>query len=832
MAILLDIQSESTQDIRGFPVSSGTGGIMRVRNASCVDHTVVHYFYDHETTANNTVKQLWAYGNGTADGAYGIVTVFNTTGPSFVVRLRQTDNAGGSVANALDVTCSPAFPSRGALYMVSVTASVVASTSATYTVRVYRDGVLIGSGTSGTRTATMTLPTVFSFTADNVVASRGGFQNARGIHTHWLMTGIRSNAELDALALLPFVGPHINHASTVVYSPATYTVEGTTAGAGVRPETIITTTNTCTIDVNAASNPTSLLVSRTIATLTGTVRWVDPFLESGLAAPAPATSLSGAPVGWTVGNSFLAARSSQLRALAAAWASDAATVRQRIALLANSRCSIDVSARVTPRDGSVTFNGRNWSGNYVDYDFCVEMAPIIRGRHNFQPPLSGDTYKAAWGFDCELNNPLTTGTACVSLADTSAARFGTGSRVAAGSNPTYQGPGDPIRVPTSASYRLLARNESGLLASDAIQTDVYILNYPNSSDATVIKEAAQHTQDGAALSLGYSAETVPTLGTTMTAATFSGYSTSTNIFSGLNTVADAQVGDMLEVCDSSGNTITDVELAVITAIGADTITVDGKFKIGATIAGTPANYRLKWCAPGIHKISATHAASQTNANWRGLKITAGGTRGGLILLGFGVSNVTRPGPEIMPIGWSGRGWTDQYTQMSHIVSARDGKTMSQRLFETLAPDLVMFSVADQGNPTVAQFPTYAATYVDYILRGTPNAEIVMAGDCAHSALETVVGLTDAAQSYSNHHAAMRELAITRGYPYLTLIGDSDNQRAGLGNVCALYARGVLLDGTAHPFRGIWGGWMSVVNKIVATSYAAESRSRAVSTRVS
>ena len=376
-------------------------------------------------------------------------------------------------------------------------------------------------------------------------------------------------------------------------------------------------------------------------------------------------------------------------------------------------------------------------------------------------------------------------------------------------------------MPTSASYRLCAGPESGLPASDAIQTDVYILNYPNSSDATVIKEAAQHVQNGAALSLGYSAETVPTLGTTMTASTFTGYSTSTNVFSGINDVTGAQVGDMLEVCDVSGNTISDVELAVITAVTASTITVDGKFKIGATIAGTPANYRLKWCEPGIYKISGTHAASQTNANWRGLKVTSGATRGGVILLGFGVSNNTRPGPEIMPIGWSGRGWLDQYSQMSHVVSARDGKTMSQRLFETLAPDMVMFSVADQGNPTVANFPSYVTTYVDYILRGAPSAEIVMAGDCSHSDVETVTGLNDA-PAYSNNHAAMREAAITRGYTYLTLIGDSDNQRSALGSVFAMYARGILLDGTAHPFRHVWGGWMNLVNKITAAAYTTVS----------
>ena len=452
------------------------------------------------------------------------------------------------------------------------------------------------------------------------------------------------------------------------------------------------------------------------------------------------------------------------------------------------------------------------SGNLVDYDFFWEFARTAAGRHNFQPPLN-TTNGGAWGFNCTDHAPLTTGTACVDLSDTTAARFGTGTRVAGGSSPTYQGPGDPIRVPTSASYRLCAGPEIGLAPSDAITTDVYILNYPNSSDATVIKEAAQHVQNGTALSLGYSNETVPALGTSMTAATFSGYSTSTNVFSGLNTVADAQVGDMLEVCDSSGNTISDVELAVITAITATTITVDGKFKIGATIAGTPANYRLKWCAPSIVKISATHAASQTNANWRGLKITSGATRGGVILLGFGVSNVTRPGPEIMPIGWSGRGWTDQYTQMSHIVSARDGKTMSQRLFETLNPQLVMFTVADQGNTgTKSLLPGVIRTYMGYIRRGAPGCEIVMAGEGSHSQSENVPNITEAASNYNTHQAAMREVSVSDGLTYLSLLTDRS-----IGSPVAQYARSMLVDGSAHPYRNTWGGWMRQVGKVIDTS---------------
>jgi hypothetical protein len=901
MAILLDVQSETSQDIRGFPVSAGTGGIMRVKAAACVDHTVIHYFFNNEPDQNGTIKQLWAYGNGTTDGAYGVVTVFNTTGPSFVVRLRLTANGLGSVGNALDVTISPSMSARRSRYMVAVTASVVATTSATYTMRVYRDGVLVSSGTSGTLTPTMTLPNVFSFTADGQVAARGGFQNARGIHTHWLLTGALNSTQLDALALLPFVGPHINHASAVVYSPATYTVEGNTAGAGVRPEIVISTTNTCTIDANAGSFPTSLLASRTIATLTGTVRWVDPFLETGIGAPPPATSLSGAPSGWTVGTSVLR-NSPQLRVLANAWYTDTPTVRQRVALLANSRISIPTSSRVTPRTGSVSFNGRNWSGNYVDYDFCVEMLPIIRGRHNFQPPLN-TTNGGAWGFDCELNAPLTTGSACVDLAQTTASRFGTGNRVGGPSDARVLGPGDPINVPASASYRLLARVESGLQASDAVQTDVYILNYPNSSSATVIKEAAQNTQDGTALSLGYSNETVPTLGSAMSPASFTSYNLATKTFTiddTSNVLSALQVGDMIEALTAAGNSLAEPLLSVVTAISglgtsSATVTVDKDFGFYRTVSAiatgnptqvmtvnssatnlvavgdsavlatsqttpnidgtwpvtvvsgtsvtinsgtnvtgagggngcdvrflsafaTPANWRLKWCAPGIYKISGTHAASQTNANWRGMKVTSGATGGGVILLGFGVSNVTRPGPEIMPIGWSGRGWLDQYSQMSHVVSARDGKTMSQRLFETLLPDLVMFSVADQGNPTVAQFPTYAATYVDYIRLGAPNSEIVMAGDCAHSALDTVVGLTDAATSYNNHQAAMRELANTRNYTYLTLIGNASNQKAGLGCVQALYARGVLLDGTAHPFRHVWAGWMSLVQQLGLIQY--------------
>jgi len=902
MAVLLDVQSESNQDIRGFPVSAGTGGIMRVKNASCVDHTVIHYYFHNEPDQNGTIKQLWAYGNGTTDGAYGVVTVFNTTGPSFVVRLRLTANGGGSVGNALDVTISPGMSARGSLYMVAVTASVVASTSATYTMRVYRDGVLVGSGTSAAMTPTMTLPNVFSFTADGQVASRGGSQNARGIHTHWLLTGALNSTQLDALALLPFVGPHINHASAVVYSPATYTAEGNTAGAGVRPEVIITTTNTSTIDVNSASFPTFILTSRTIATLTGTVRWVDPFLETGIGAPAPATSLSGAPSSWSVGKSFLR-NSPQLLTLASAWASDTASVRQRIALLANSRGSNGTTARVTPRDGTVSFNGRNWSANYVDYDFCVEMQPILRGRHNFQPPLS-TTYGGAWGFDCELDAPLTTGSSCTDLAQTTASRFGTGSRVSGPTDPRVIGPGDPIGVPASATYRLLARPETGLLTTDAIAVDVYVLNTPNSSSITVRKEAAQHTQAGADV-LSASNETgMPTLGSAMTPATFTSYDLASKTFTiddTSNVLTALQVGDMIEALDSSGNSLAEPLLSVVTAVAGRgtstaTVTVDKDFgfyrtvsaiatgngtqvlTVNSTVASrvavgdsavlvltqttpnidgtwpitavsgtnvtvnsstnvtgagggngcdvrflsafaTASNWRLKWCAPGIYKITVTHPGSVSNANWRGLKVTAGSTGGGLTLLGFGVSNTSRPGPEIMPICWSGRGWLSQYTQMSHVVSARDGKTMSQRLFETLAPDLVMFSVADQGNPTVASIPTYAATYVDYIKLGAPNAEIVMAGDCAHSALESVTGLTDAAQNYSNHHAAMRELATTRGYTYLTLIGDSDNQRVGLGNVCALYARGILLDGTAHPFRNIWNGWMNIVSKIVSSAYA-------------
>jgi hypothetical protein len=174
----------------------------------------------------------------------------------------------------------------------------------------------------------------------------------------------------------------------------------------------------------------------------------------------------------------------------------------------------------------------------------------------------------------------------------------------------------------------------------------------------------------------------------------------------------------------------------------------------------------------------------------------------------------------MPIGWSGRGWLDQWTQMSRVISERDGKSLAQKRFETLAPDLCYFSVADQGNAIIASFPDYAIQYIQLILSGAPNCQMVMAGDVAHSASDFLPNLTDVATSYNNHHAALNIVAARYGYPYLTLIGDAPSGRGLPGNVWAQLARGMLLDGTAHQFRGFWRGVMEQVGRFQIDRAAA------------
>jgi hypothetical protein len=786
-------------------MSANTGAILHTDNAEAADHTWIHDCFYEDTTVNNTRKVLFETNDGTNNCISWHLRV-DTSVPRarFILKIGSSGSP-----DVLNVDCSPAINPLGRR-ITSVLSFSENTSSGTYTVRVYLDGVLWGTGTAtGVSATSTTRPTEFCYTNRFATAS-SAYTVCRGVHSATLLNVALSDAQADTLvALNSWTAPFDLHQANAFYNVGLFGV----SSSGLAGQ-YATSANIMTFDINAASSPALLYINRAGATVDANVECVDPFQYSNIPPSLPVTTVDGsAPASFSVGSPTIPANATTLRlyTLYKGWRDSSFSATMRIALLANSRCSIpNTCPYILPGDNATT--GRVMSGNLVDYDFFWEFARTAAGRHNFQPPLN-TTNGGAWGFDCTNHAPLTTGTSCVDLSATTAARFGTGTRVAGAGSPTYQGPGDPIRVPTSASYRLCAGPEIGLAPSDAITVDVYILNYPNSSEATVIKEAAQHVQNGAALSLGYSNETVPALGTSMTAATFTGYNATTNVFSGLNTVADAQVGDMLEVCDSSGNTISDVELACITAITADTITVDGKFKTGATIASTPANYTLKWCAPGIVKISGTHAASQTNANWRGLKITSGATRGGVILLGFGVSNTSRPGPEIMPIGWSGRGWTDQYTQMSHIVSARDGKTMSQRLFETLDPDLVMFTVADQGNTsTKSLLPGVIRTYMGYIRQGAPNAEIVMAGEGPHSQSEDVPNITEAASNYNTHQAAMREVSVSDGLTYLSLLTDRS-----IGSPVAQYARSMLMDGSAHPYRNTWGGWMRQVGKVTDTS---------------
>jgi hypothetical protein len=135
------------------------------------------------------------------------------------------------------------------------------------------------------------------------------------------------------------------------------------------------------------------------------------------------------------------------------------------------------------------------------------------------------------------------------------------------------------------------------------------------------------------------------------------------------------------------------------------------------------------------------------------------------------------------------------------------------MFETLSPDLIMFSVADQGNSPISSLPDFINNYLNIIRQGNPQVEIVMAGECSHSDSESVPSVTDYG-GYNNHHAAMGIVAAQQGLTFLTLVNDPKQDSYSVGGVWSQYSKAMLLDGTAHPYRYIWENWMRQISKYI------------------
>jgi hypothetical protein len=795
MAFRLTREADTVQRLWNAGLTAALIARLRPDNVSSNGNST-HYMQCRieETGYDSAARVLSEISTGAAN-VYAVKLITNAPPPRLQIQV--------GASNVLNVDLPAGLKLNGAVLeaFIRLTKHVSTPANNTFSVRAYIDGALVATASGAIGAATAADPTAFNWT--NRFALSSGNRNVRGVHTQCWRNDVMSDAECDAaVALRSPLGAALHDMSKVVYIPPGIVcrVGNSSTTDTARPGMVIgaRASNDLIHFREGESNP--WLISATGLTLVGDIQFVDPFADGTRQRQLPATALTGAaPAGSSVGPAN-AVNSPLMFALAAGHATSVFNQQIVVIVLANSRIS-HVPSKTTSTspfviDRARVEQRRRRPGNIVDYGFPHEFGSSLVGRINCQPQLDTNNGGLAF-FDCFDEAPLyrdnggssaAAATAAKYLFDSPAARFGTGSRAAGGASPTYQGSGDPLLLNAGYEQRMSVKPELGLSSnSDAIVLEEIILNFPNSSAIERVRPEASATQGGAATFTGTAQTTgFPTLGTAMSGVAFASFNAGTltiGVDDTGNALATAAVGQMLEFVNSDGTSIQvgggdttlAPEISVVSAItgkgtGSATVVLDRTVRTAATIAASPGNFRIKWCDATLHKVTCEFAGNEslgTTGAFRGIALKAANSGSGLIIMSVGVRAKTKPGVVVGPAGWSGRGWQDQLDTACHVVGS-DGKTPFQRFWALLSPNLCVFTVANQGNVS-GTYDTLAATYHDRIVAAVPGIEFVFAAEGAHmnNSASTAPNAFADGQTFPDHSAAMRKVAIEKGRLYIS-----------------------------------------------------------------
>lgn len=814
MAFRLTSTNTATQQIRGLPISATTGALIKC---------------DSTVDGNDVTFACWCYfeSDPGADADYSIWKTYTAANTNHM-SLRIKRESGGSVwklgahfkSNSLGNNYT--FPSSpiGKWYLICLTYRARPGTSTDYWYLTIHDPVAGTTtiGDSGITSAAGTVPDLACIGNFNTTVDTGTTASALGIFIPAVITGVffvdgstqdgTTTTSIATLAGTNGLTGHVRHPNctwAANYAAGAFNSTNEDARAG---KTLLAggdaSGNLCVLDTGAGVFPNYHQQPRG-STITGTILSVNPYLY-GTTLPTlpvptdttvgteslPATALTLAPSG---------RRGTNLTKLAGWINNGTGSGQLRVGIFANSRA---VYAQLYPlRLSDGTYPGRTMMTNFADMGIVGQAGLWNNGRiigGLFPVPTcqwSGtDQFEGAYGPDCAAALPRCTNSVptvvnpsvvLTSLVNsTLGSRFSLVSRTAtsvpssAGDANNYRGPGCGVRLSPSCTYRIMIREEAGLLVADPLDVTLHITNYPASSTVTarkVIGSSQSATEDsGSGLSaagLGASSANPPPTRKAITAFSSAsltnqvtqaslGSVTVNDVDNGFSTLA---AGDMMQLYTSGdvSNTYNEAWVVrTVTGKGTSTCVISYEWlPQQAPAIGNKVTYVKS--AEITASVTASFAAGEAGAGkWRGIEITAGATGDGVIVWGLEFRNTTRDGVFVVPVGRSGCGAWIQTARWQRIEDA-DGLSLNERLFSTMDLDVFVATTADQGTAGGNYVASYD-TLIDYVQADSPTSEIVVYSTGPEFAGENTLDKSDDGNKY-DWTAAMQYAADAAGVPH-------------------------------------------------------------------